>query len=248
MSKFRILRISTLSAAICVLPLPARQAHAQQRPGIRALVTAPEFCSIADPVNTEDLFNFFATQIQALSFAQAGERARLHSSEAGKTTPNSQVPNFVGLREERINDTCAGFILTPYTGSKIKGVAAAAKTLVSAYQDLAKMPDEMLGITFQEAYPSGSGSPNRAELSNRRQEILRKMSAAASSSLSLLSHTDADGKVSGVLSSDEKHSLLAFLDSRFPVRGAAGYSGDSFAAQASLIRSFLSGGIKQLGN
>ncbi len=239
---FRILTISTLTVVIFVLLAPARQAVAQQRPGIRAQIIAPEGCSISDPVDTENVFNFIATQIQALSFARAGERARLHSFQAGMGTPNSQVPNFVGLREERIDNTCAGFILSPYSGSKIVGVATAAKTLVSGYQELAKMPDEMLGIALREAYPAGSGSPTRADLSNRRQEILRRISDAVNSSLLLLIHTDAEGKPSDLLGPEERHSLLTFLDSRFPVRGAVGYSGDFFSEQAGLIRSFLSGG------
>ncbi len=248
MSLSRILKTSALLVVIYVLSTPARQAAGQQRPGIRAQVSAPEFCSIADPVNTEDLFNFMATQIQALSFARKGEHAELHSSQAGMSTPNSQVPNFVGLREERIDNTCASFILSPYTGSKIQGVATAAKALTSAYQELAKLPDEMMGVTLREAYPIGSGATTRAALSNRRQEILGKISEASSSFVSLLTQTDADGKPGSLLSREEKHSLLAFLDTRFPVRGGVGYSADFFSQQAALLRSFLSGGYKRLGN
>ncbi len=228
---------------------PARQALGQQRPGIRAQISAPEGCGISGKVDTEDMFYFIRTQIQALSFARAGERASFHTSPAGADTPMSQVPNFAGLREERIDNTCAGFLLSPYTGSKIEGVATAAKYLVFAYDKLAKMSDEMLGINMREGFSNGAGSA-RVQLSDwsaRRQEILRNMTDAVNLSLSLLIRDDAEGKPTElILSPEERHSLLGYLNSLFPVgenTGAIGYSGD-FTKQAALIRSFLSGGYR----
>ncbi len=232
-----------------VLLTPARQAVAQQRQGIRAQINAPEGCGISGQVDTEDMFYFIRTQIQALSFARAGERASHHTSPAGADTPISLVPNFVGLREERIDNTCAGFLLSPYTDSKIEGVATAAKYLVFAYDKLAKMSDEMLGINMREAFSNSAGSA-RVQLSDwsaRRQEILRNMTDTVNLSLSLLIRNDAEGNPSElILSPEERHSLLAYLNSLFPVgenTGAIGYSGD-FTKQAALIRSFLSGGFR----
>ena len=252
MSPFRILTIIGVSVVVYVLLAPARQAVAQERPGIRAQVTAPEGCSISAPVNTEDMFYFIRTQIQALSFARAGERASFHTSPAGAGTPISQVPNFVGLRQERIDNTCAGFLLSPYTDSKSEGVATAAKYLVFAYDKLAKMSDEMLGINMREGLSNSAGSA-RVQLSDwsaRRQEILKNMIDAVNLSLSLLIRNDAEGKPSElILGPEERHSLLGYLNSQFPVvdrTEAIGYSGD-FTKQAALIRSFLSGGFK-LGN
>ncbi|HYK92312.1 MAG TPA: hypothetical protein VE398_26360 [Acidobacteriota bacterium] len=245
MHSFRLLTIVALSVVVLA---PARTGVAQQRPGIRAQVIAPEGCSISGPVDTEDMYYFISTQIQALSFARAGERAGFRTSAAGGDTPLRQVPNFAGLKEERIDNTCAGFLLSPYASSKIEGVATVAKYLVFAYDELAKMSDEMLGITLRGAY--AGPSTRVVELSNwnrRRQEILSNMTDAVNLSLSLLIRTDAEGKPSDlILSREERHSLLSYLNSEFPVGGnpgAIGYSGD-FVKQAAMIRSFLSGGYK----
>ncbi len=252
MSLFRIPAISTLSVVIIVLLTPARQAVAQQRPGIRAQINAPEGCSISDPVDTEDTFNFIKTQIQALSFARKGERAGLETSPAAGSNPNSVVPNFVGLREARIDNTCAGFILSPYTTSKIKGVATAAKSLVSAYQELANMSDELLGITLRETVSANSVSAlgQASDWSRRRQVILKKMNDTVNQSLSQLTRTNEEGKASETtLSPGDRHSLLVYLNSKFPVGNpeAIGNSVD-FVKQAALIRSYLSGGYKQTTN
>ncbi len=246
----KVLRVLTIFVPVAgVLIIPAGQAVAQQRPGIRAQINAPEGCGISGQVDTEDMFYFIRTQIQSLSFARAGERASFQTSAAGEGTPLSQVPNFVGLRQERIDNTCASFLLSPYTASKIEGVATVAKYLVFAYDQLAKMSDEMLGIALREGLTNGAES-TRVELSNwssRREEILKNMTDAVNLSLSLLIRTDADGKPSGIiLGPEERHSLLAYLNSLFPVgenTGAIGYSED-FTKQAALIRSFLSGGLK----
>ncbi len=241
MISFRILTISALSALVYVLLAPARQAVAQQRPGIRAQVIAPEGCSIADPVDTEDMFGFIKTEIQALSFARAGERASFRSAPAGASGP-SGAPNFLGLREERIDNTCAGFILSPYTGSKIKGVATVADYLVSAYEELANMSDEMLGINMREGFSRGqSALIDLTKWNARRQEILKSMTDAVNVSLLLL-RSDGEGESGQTgLTQEERHSLLTYLNSQFPVTGAVGDSVD-FTKQAALIRSFLSGG------
>ncbi len=238
----------TLFLVVYLLLISAGQAVAQQRPGIRAQITAPEGCSISDPVDTENLFNFIATQIQALSFAQAGERASRHTSPAGEGAPLSLVPNFAGLRENRIDNTCAGFILSPYANSKNEGVAAAAKYLVIAYQDLANMSDEMLGISLRQRFLNNPGSTlfQLSDWGSRRQEILKNMTVAVNLSLLLLNRTNAEGKPDMILSVEERHSLLDYLNSKFPVTGdpgTIGHSGD-FVKQAALIRSFLSGVYK----
>ncbi len=246
----KVLRVLTICVLVTgVLIILAGQAVAQQRPGIRAQVIAPEGCSISGKVDTEDMYNFITTQIQALSFARAGERASFHTSPMGEGSPLSQVPNFAGLRQERIDNTCAGFILSPYTGSKIQSMATVAKYLVFAYDQLAKMSDEMLGITLRESFSSATDLSARVELSNwnaRRQGILKNMTDAVNLSLSLLIRTDADGKTSDILGPEERHSLLTYLNSQFPVGGGPGTIGysDDFVKQAALIRSFLSGGYK----
>ncbi len=248
MRLFRAFTACTLFLVVHLLLISAGQAVAQQRPGIRAQIIAPEGCSISDPVDTENLFNFIATQVQALSFAQAGERASRQTSPAGQGAPPSQVPNFVGLRENRIDNTCASFILSPYSNSKIEGVAAAAKYLVIAYQDLANMSDEMLGISLRQGLLNNPGSTlfQISDLDSRRQEILKNMTVAMNLSLLLLNRTDAEGKPDMILSAEERHSLLDYLNSKFPLKedaGTIGPSGD-FVKQAALIRSFLNGGYK----
>ncbi len=242
MISFRFLTISALSALVYILLTPGRQAVAQQRPGIRAQVIAPDGCSISDPVDTEDMFSFIRTEIQALSFARAGERASFRPAPAGVSGP-SGAPNFLGLREERIDNTCASFILSPYTGSKIEGVKTVADYLVSAYDELAKQSDEMLGIKMRGGFSTGqSALIDLTKWNARRQEILKNMTDAVNLSLLLLIRKGGEGESSQIiLGQEERHSLLTYLDSLFPVTGAIGNSVD-FTKQAALIRSFLSNG------
>ncbi len=247
----KVLRVLTIFVLVAyVLMTPAGQAVAQQRPGIRAQINAPEGCSIEGKVDTEDMFSFISSQIQALSFARAGERASFQTSAAGGDAPFSQVPNFVGLRQERIDNTCASFILSPYTSSKTQSMATVAKYLVFAYDQLAQMSDEMLGITLRESFPNDIGLSARVELSDwsaRRQEILKNMTDAVNLSLSLLIRTNADGQPGNmILTQEQRNSLLDFLNLKFPSLGErdkVAPSGD-FVKQATLIRSFLSGNDK----
>ncbi len=250
MKALRVWQVFVLLLAACVLITPAAQAVAQTRPGINAQITAPEGCSISDPVDTENMFTFTMAQIHALSFAREGERASLQTRPAGGGSQSSLVPNFVGLRQERIDTTCAGFLLTPYTNSKIESMATVAKYLVFAYQELSKMSDEMLGINLRSAYPSSTGPSERIELakwSGKRQEILNNMTDALNVSLSLLIRPGGEGQPGIlILTPEERRSLLDYLDSQFPAtagQGATGRAGD-FAKQAALIRSFLRNGYK----
>ncbi len=250
MKPFHVVTILRLLFLNFVLVAPAGLVLAQQRPGIHALVTPPEGCTITESVDKEDLYAFTRAEIQALSFARAGERVNL-ALAAGGGDPVNKMANITDLRQERIDNTCAGFILSPYTGSKIESVATVAKYLVFAYQELSKMSDEMLGITLRQALPGTDGAP--AQLSDwrdRRQSILRNMTDALNLSLSLLidhSHTNPQGELNHmILTRAQKSSLLEYLNSRFPTLGgqeSASHSGD-FAAQATMIQAFLAGNYK----
>ncbi len=248
MNSFRTLTTVALSIVASVLVTPARPVVAQQRPGIRAQVTPPEGCSITSSVDTEDMFSFTYAQIKALGFAQAGDRASHKTSASGSGTLLSETPDFVGLRQERIYNTCAGFVLSPYTSSKDEGVATVAKYMVFAFEELGKMSDEMLGISMRAGFPDNNAGPTaRLQLSDwsgRRQKILRNMTDAVNLSLSLLIRTNAEGQPTNmILTHEQRNSLLGFLDFKFPSLGdreKVEHSGD-FVKQAALIRSFLAG-------
>jgi hypothetical protein len=156
------------------------------------------------------------------------------------------------LRDERIGDTCAGFILSPYTKSQNQGAAAVAKRLVAAYGELQKMTDERLGLVMQQEVQTRIGPPVRtrlAELDKRRQSVLREMNNVLTTYLALLvdqSQTDVEGSPGrNVLTHDQRISLRDFLQSKFPSLLADERIGaepsDELTKQAALIRSFLTG-------
>ncbi len=231
-----------------VLLMSAGEAFSQQRPGGRMFVTPPEGCSVSDPVETENLYSFTMAQIQALSFAHVGERVSLRAL-AGVDGLIEQMPKTMAdLRQAQIDDTCAGFILSPYTNSKNETVATAAKYLAFAYDELGKMTNEMLGITMQASvHGKSAGVSTRSQLSElkgKRQEILQNMTDALNLSLSLLvdrSHTDPEGKSDRlILTHAQKISLMDYLRSEFPTLSyekAIGHS--DFVKQAALIESYL---------
>ncbi len=237
-----------------VLAVSAGEAFPQQRPGIRMFVTPPEGCSVADPVETENLYTLTMAEIRALSFAQSGERASSQAL-AGGDAVIGQMPKTMGdLRQARIKDTCAGFILSPYESSKNETIATASKYLAFAYDELGKMTNEMLGITMQASMRRKGGTTARAQLSdlrNRRQEIVRNMTDALNVSLSLLvdrSHTDAEGKADRlILTHAQKMSLIDYLHSQFPsLSYEKAIGGSDFIKQAALIESFLNLGTVPL--
>ncbi len=237
--------LALLSIAVV---MSAGEAFSQQRPGIRPFVTPLEGCSVSDPVETENLYSFTMAQIQALSFARAGERAT-HGALAGGNSLIEQMPKTMAdLRQAQIEDTCAGFVLTPYAGSKNENIATAAKYLAFAYDELGKMTNEMLGITMQSSLRgSVSTRPQLLKLKDKRQEIIQNMNEALNLSLSLLidqKHTDAQGRPDRlILTHEQKISLTDYLHSRFPTLSdetSIGHS-DDFIKQAALIQSFLSG-------
>jgi hypothetical protein len=240
---------------ILALAMSAGMAHAQTRPGIRPFVKTPEGCSYSEPIETENLYTFTRTQIQALAFAQAGESASLRALAGGASLYEQMAKTMTDLRKAQIDDTCAGFLLSPYAGSKNQSIATTAKYLAFAYGELGKMTNEMLGITIRASMLRNTGGAfSRSQLSDlkrRRQEILKNMTDALNLSLSLLvdqSHKDAQGKPDRlILTHTEKISLLDYLHSQFPTLSyekAVGYS--DFATQAALIESFLNLGTDSI--
>lgn len=238
----------TLTGTVFALALAVGTAQAQTRPGIRPFVKTPEGCSYSEPVETENLYTFTRTQIQALAFAQAGEGGGLRALAGGEALFEQMAKTMTDLRQAQIDDTCAGFILSPYADSKNKSIATTAKYLAFAYGELGKMTNEMMGIAMRASMQRKSGGAStRSQLSDlrgRRQEILKNMADALNLSLSLLvdqSHTDAEGKPDRlILTHTQKISLLDYLHSRFPTLSyekATGYS--DFITQAALIESFL---------
>ncbi len=225
-------------------------AFSQTRPGISAFVKAPEGCSYADPLDANDMFSFTEAQIQALSLANRGEHGTLYL-QAADAPAGLTNDKFANLRQERIGDTCAGFILSPYTKSKNQKAAAVAKQLVADYGELQKMTDERFGLVMQLSMQTSYGVPVRTRLSeikDRREKVLRNMNETLKTSLSLLvdeDQTDFEGKPGRILlTHDQRTDLRDFLLTRFPslrkeMRGTE--EPDDYTRQAAQIRSFLAG-------
>ncbi|HYK90201.1 MAG TPA: hypothetical protein VE398_15605 [Acidobacteriota bacterium] len=232
-----------------VIAISAGTVCAQQRPGIRPFVTPPEGCSYSGSPETENLYSFTMAQIQALSFARAGERASLSALAGGDVLTGQIAKTIADLRQAQIQDTCAGFILSPYSNSKNENVATAAKYLAYAYDQLGKMTNEMLGIAMQASMQSRSWAPTAqlSELKQKRQGIIQNMTDALNLSLSLLldqNHTDPEGKPDLlILTRDQRTSLMDFLRLKFPTLSDEKGSGhsDDFIKQAAVIQSFLAG-------
>jgi len=247
----RMQSISILGSLSVIFVFSAGRAFSQTRPGINAFVKAPEGCSYSDPLDTNDLYGFMKTQIQALSLARAGESGALHIQTTGKSS-NPSADRFAGLKEERIGDTCAGFILSPFIKSENKTVASVARRLAADYGELGKMTDERLGIAMQQSLQTHYGKPVQARLSDlkkKREDIMRDMNDVLPASLSLLidhNQTDIEGKPGRmILTHDQRISLRDFLQSQFPSLLIDDKIGtkptDEFTKQASVIRTFLAG-------
>jgi hypothetical protein len=250
----RPLLIPVLSALIWAVVSQPDRALAQERPGIRPFVNVPEGCYIADPVDTESLYSFLKVQIQALSFAKAGEKANREMLTASDGPPVERIPKVIaGLRQERIEDTCAGFVISSYAGSKNETVSAVAKVLAFAYDDMAKMTNQMLRLTLEDTRkrtPDIMTAKALSDLKDKRQELLQRTTEALNISLSLLvdaTRTNPDGNPDHIiLSLKERDELLDYLHAQFPnlTNEQASGSSDEFVQQAALIQSFLSGKYK----
>jgi hypothetical protein len=242
-----------LPPAVLVLLDPPNQGLAQQRPGIRTFVTPPAGCSVIEPVERESLYSFIRAQVQALSLADVGDRAdRGILSATSRPLVDRMAEVLAGLRLERIEDTCASFVISPYIDSRNEKMTTAARLLVLLYDDLGKMTDETLKIALQSTLQRrvGENTQTLPELHNQRQGNLGRIGQVLEISLSLLideSRTDSQGKPDHmILSQEQKDELMDFLHSQFPELkgGQVGkYSGD-FVKQAALVEAFLAGKYK----
>jgi hypothetical protein len=248
MIRLSILLILPLLA--CLLS-PQEKASAQARPGIRMFVTAPEGCSIAEAVDTEDLYSFIKYQIKSLWFAREGEKADREVLAAAYGPPMDRIGRAaISLRGEQIDHTCASFLVSAYTGSKNERAAAAAKVLTEGYDELGKMTNQMLKLNMLETMQRKGGGSTYIEYSRmrkRRQEIIENMKEALNVSLTLLidpRRMDLDGKPDHlILSWAQINDLQEFLRAQFPsLKDEQTSKGsDEFVKQAALIQSFLSG-------
>ncbi len=247
MKAYRTLGISVLILMGVFLLRPADPAFSQQRPGIRPFISAPEGCSYSEPIDTENVYSFTKSQIQALSFGRAGDRASLRALAGGDALIQQLARTIADLRQAQIEDTCAGLVLSPYTNSKIESIATSAKYLSFAYDELGKMTNDMLGVTMQ-ASMQKSGGASRSQLSElrgRRQEILQNMTDALTVSLSLLvdqNHKDPEGKPDRlILTHAQRISLLDYLQLQFPTLSdeKSTAASDDFLKQAALVQSYL---------
>ena len=248
--RFPLLFFPVLAA---VLPATSELGYAQQRPGVRTFVNPPESCYISDPPDTESAYSFMKTQIQALSFAGAGEKANRTALMAEGGVPLEQMGEVLtGLRQERTDNMCAGFVVAAYKQSNNANIAAAAELLSSDYDELGRMADQMLKLALEEPVQRKMGHSTDgafAELKRKRQETLGRMTEVLNISLLLLvdgSHSDASGKLDRlILSEAERDALLKYLHSRFPaLKSPKGALSGDFVKQAALINSFLSGTYK----
>jgi hypothetical protein len=250
------MRVSSVSAFLVSIALmvQASAAPAQQRPGIRTFVNPPEGCFISDPVEPENIYSFLRVQIQALSLAQLGERANSVMLETKGGAPVDQMAKAIaGLREERIHNDCASFVVSYYTGSENETIATTAKFLVYAYDELGKMSDQMLGISLQKSLRRVNGPSPQLQLSrlmDTRRETFKGMTDAVNLSLALLvdeGRTNTEGKPDHlILRKAQIAELLDYLYARFPSlkdNNGVARSGD-FLKQAALIHAFLSGGYR----
>ena len=159
---------------------------------------------------------------------------------------------LAGLRKERINNSCAGFVISPYAQSRNEYIASSAGFLVHAYEELGKMTDQMLQLTLAETMLQKAGTSSEAEfahLKNRRRELVGYMGVALDVSLSLLldARLDFNGEHNHmVITAAQRDELLKYLYSQFPAlkkKTTDAISGD-FAPQVVRIQSFLSGKYK----
>ena len=225
----------------------------QQRPGIQTSVVPPEGCFVDGSEDTEDLYSFIRVEIKALAFARDGEQADHDLLVAKGGPPIGQMAHLMaGLRQERIENACAGFVIAPFAKSENTYIASAAAYLVHAFDELGKMTDQMLRLSLMETIRQRAGLSTEDELNqlkNRRKELLDYMPLAVDASLALLldSRLDADGKHDHLLlTAAQRDGLLNYLYARFPILkiSMTGSDPGNFTQQVARIQSFLSGRYK----
>jgi hypothetical protein len=237
-----------------VLAIHVGTAYAQQRQGVRPIVNAPEGCYVVEPVDPDNLYFFMRAQIQALSLARKGERANSKMLETKGGAPAVEADQaIIGLREERIRNTCSSFIVSYYVSSNNPAIAESARLLTRGYDDLGKMSDQMLGINLQKFIKKAIGSSPQRQLStlmDKRQETINTMAAALIYTLKMFideSRTNAEGKPDHLLfDKDAVAALLEYLRDRFPeLKNNKGVKPASeFLKEAALIELFLTSGFK----
>jgi hypothetical protein len=242
---------ATMVLVSCLLAIQSN-AVAQQRVGVRPNANPPEGCYIIGPVEPESISSFLTAQIQALSLAHRGELANIKMLETKGSAP-FEDKTITGLREERLENYCASYIISYYSDSKNPTIATIAKFLTSAYDEFGEMSDQMLGINLQKFLRRPIGpSPQRqfSLLMERRQEIFQNMADAITLSLSLLideDRTDPEAKPDHlILNKAEVNDLLDYLHIRFPaLKDSPGVvlQGD-FAKQAASIQTFFKSGYR----
>ena len=249
-------RISTTSVLLLtclILVIGSGQASAQRRPNVQPFVNIPEGCYFTEQPDLDSLYTFTKTQIQALSMARRGEVANLDVLASKEDLPLNEMSEMItGMREERIQNTCAAFIMSAFGDSKNETAAMAAKVLALSYQQLMDLTDQMLGIVLQ-GTRDRTGASTRAvflQWKLKRQETMNNMTQALNISLSLLvdeSRKNADGKPDHlILTRTQRDGLLNYLTSKFPSlekEKKIKHSGD-FMEQVLLIQSFLTGNYK----
>jgi len=225
----------------------------QVRPGIQTPVVPPEGCYLDGSADADDLYSFIRVEIQALAFARDGEQADRDLLSAKAGPPIDKMAHLMtGLRNERIENACAGFVISPYAKSNNEYIASAAGYLVNAYGELGKITDEMLRLTMMETILQRSGGSTESEfasLKNKRQDLLTNMALAVDASLSLLlsPRLDSNGKHDRlVFTAAQRDDLLSYLYSKFPTLKDSRTKTDSsdFTGQVAHIRSYLSGKYK----
>jgi hypothetical protein len=254
MSAFRI-SIKPALLMIVTLAIHTGATYGQQRPGIRLNVNPPEDCYVTDPVEPENIYFFLRVQILALSLAQRGAWANAEMLETEGGAPLDEIAKtMAGLRKERIDNTCASFVISYYNDSKIPAMATSAKVLAYAYDELGDMDNQMLSISLQKSLRRSMGASPLLQLSrllDKRREILGNMKEALNLSLLLLideGRTNAEGKPDHlILKKAEIGGLLDYLHARFPTlknsREVGGLSGD-FVEQAASIQMFFDSGYR----
>jgi hypothetical protein len=244
--------LGTMLLASFILAIQTGAANAQERQGVRPNVNTPEDCYVIEAVEPENIYSFLRAQIQALSLAQKGEWANIKMLETEGGAPALEVDQTItGLREERIRNACAAFVVADYVNSENPNIAANARILADGYDELGKMSNQMLGINLQKFLRRNIGpSPQRqfSALIEKRRMIIKNMTEALNMSLKSLideSRTNEEGKPGHlILDRDQVENLLDYLDVRFPrLKDSQGARpSGNFIKQAVSIQAFLTSG------
>ena len=226
---------------------------AQERPGIHSFVNIPEACYLTEPVQPESVYSFTKVQIQALWLARKGEESIRDILSSGQDLPDDEPARLItGLRTERIQTTCASFVISAFAKSGDKNIAAAAQSIALGYQQLTRMTDEMLPSVIYAGVES-MHDPVQAKFSDwvkRHQETVAGLTESLYLSLSFLvdpTRVDSGGKLDHlILTAAERKSLLDDLNSKFPSlqKDKAKPRPGGILGQASLIYTLLTGSLK----